>query len=113
MGKGVHLASGELRNSLKIQKPDNPRDAHGGQATDSWKTIGKACTKIRPLSGTERIEHAKMKSIVTHEITLRYQTGIDTTMRFLFGDRPLNIVSIINIEERNRVLVAMCKEVVK
>ena len=43
---------------------------------------------------------------------MRYRTGLTPTHQFKVGSRTLNILSIMNVGERNRELEIMCKEVV-
>ena len=54
----------------------------------------------------------QVQSEVTTQIWLRYLDGIMPTMRVKFGKRTLDIVSVLNTQERNVSLQLMCKEVI-
>ena len=47
---------------------------------------------------------------VTHRIVLRFLSVIIPKMRVKFGSRVFDILSIINVNERNRELQLMCRE---
>jgi len=47
---------------------------------------------------------------VTHEVTIRYMTNIDTNSRITVGTRKFNIKGIINVDERDRFLKLLCEE---
>jgi SPP1 family predicted phage head-tail adaptor len=47
---------------------------------------------------------------VTHEVTIRYMTNIDTNSRITFGTRQFAVNGIINVDERDRFLTLLCEE---
>ena len=47
---------------------------------------------------------------VSHEIALRYLPGVVPAMRFRDDARVFHIVSVINVDERNRWLKCLCEE---
>jgi SPP1 family predicted phage head-tail adaptor len=47
---------------------------------------------------------------ITHEVTLRYMTNIDTNSRITYGTKNFNIKGIINVDERDRYLKLLCEE---
>lgn len=110
MANPLSIKAGDLRNSLTLQNADEVRDSLGGFSGKTWSTISEFCAAIRPLTTLEKVQHAQMEAIVSHEITSRFQTGVLPDMRFLFNSREFYIVSVLNVEERNRVLKILVKE---
>jgi head-tail adaptor len=43
-------------------------------------------------------------------VTMRYLAGITAQMRVLYGSRTFQIISVLNVDQRNRVLVLYCEE---
>lgn len=67
---------------------------------------------IEPLSGQQYFAAKQTMSEVTHRVTMRYLSGVLSTMRLSFSGRYFSIVSVINLDERNRYLVLMVTEAV-
>ena len=104
------VSAGELRHRIAIQTIDTTRDAIGGQAT-SYTTVETVWGGIRPLSGREAFNAKAADADVTHEITIRRYEGLTAKHRLYHDSRAFNIDSVRNIEERDRLMICLCKEV--
>jgi SPP1 family predicted phage head-tail adaptor len=71
-----------------------------------------AWASIEPLNGREFFAAQQVNAEVTARIRLRYLPGVTRQMQVKFGSRTFAIESVINVEERNRELQLMVKEVV-
>ena len=103
---------GGLRQRLRIQSATETRTDAGG-TTRAWADDAVVWAAVRPLAGREYMEARRVDADVSHEVRIRYWSGLTPSHRFVFdGDtaRVLNIVSVFNVEERNRELIVMCKE---
>jgi len=47
---------------------------------------------------------------VSHKIRMRYIAGLLPTMKIAWGAREFEIISIINVQERNNEIVIMATE---
>lgn len=106
------IYAGRLRHKITIQAPNPSVDAGGGRA-DPWASPTKICdaqASIEPLRGYEQFRYMQLEDAVTHRIRMRYRSGILAKHRVVFGSRTFNIRSVINIQERNKVLELMCEE---
>lgn len=104
------IRSGRLRHRIEIQKRTDTRNEQGG-VIRAWTKVAKRKAAIIPLTGKEFLEAQQTENQVTHQVELRYYDGLDPKEhRFLWDSRALNIQSVLNIEERKRKTVAMCKE---
>ena len=65
---------------------------------------------VEPLRGREYFQAQQMQNETTFRIRMRWFPQVKSTMRVRFGSRILDIVAIIDPEERHRELQLMCKE---
>ncbi len=102
-------AIGRLRQRLALQAATRTPDGGGG-ASESWTTIAQLWAEIRPTGGTESFEADAVAGRVSHEITIRYRSGVAPAMRLVSGTRRFEILAVIDIEERRRWLKCLCVE---
>jgi SPP1 family predicted phage head-tail adaptor len=57
---------------------------------------------ISQLRGDERVLANQMFPSATHSINMRWREGLTVDDRLIFGERRLNILSIENVDERDR-----------
>ena len=103
------MQAGSLRHRIEIQQRTQVPDGIGGKTT-TWSKYCYARAGIWPLRASEALEAMRLEHLITHQIRIRYVSGIDTSMRIKFGARYFDIVSIINREERNRTLDILAVE---
>lgn len=111
------MKAGQLRELVKIQSPSSTQDEYGysGSAWSDVFTTGSGYThaSVQPVNGREYFSGREMQNPVTHRVRMRFQSGVIPKMRVLVGgSRILQIESVINVDERDRELVLMCKELV-
>lgn len=105
------LQAGFLRHSVTIERPPATLD-DAGEQTGAWTKVIDMRASIEPLSGRELQLAREMFADQTHRIKAYFTPGLDATMRVKFGTRYFNILSVLNIEERNRWLQIECQEIV-
>ena len=105
------MQAGKLRHRGTIQQATETLDAQGN-ATPTWSTFADRWMDIQPLTGRELWSARQVQSQVSHKIVLRHLSGVTTKMRVSVRSRTFNIESIINANERDRMLELMCTEVV-
>jgi SPP1 family predicted phage head-tail adaptor len=103
------IRTSELRHQVVIEQPTNADDG-GGSKVPSWSTLYTTRAKISDPKAHEKISAEKMEQKITHVVTMRYRSGIDTGMRIRFGSRYFYIKTITNPGERNRWLVMTAEE---
>ena len=102
---------GALRHQLTIKAINTTEDSYGEVTEDPTTTECTVWGSIEPLSGRELLLAQQIQATVTHRVRIRYHSGLDPSMQIVFGTRTFDILSIINLEERNRELEIMCREV--
>ncbi len=102
-------ALGALRHRVTIEAPALLTDAGGG-ASETWMPIAEVFAEIVPASGREVVTADRISAEASHRITLRFRADVGPTARIRFGTRAFDILSVRNLNERNRWLVCDCKE---
>jgi len=105
------MSAGRLRRRVTIQRSVRVDDGYGGSQV-VWEDVGKVWAAVEPLRGSERYAAQQVKNDLSHRVLMRYRPGITPQMRLVLNDRVLNIEAAINVEERNRWLELLCREVV-
>jgi len=100
---------GKLRNRVTIEQVAETQDSDGS-VIETWSNYAGAQAAIEPISGREYFAAQTTQADVTHRISLRYVSGVTPKMRVKYGSRVFDILSVININERNRELQLMCRE---
>ena len=77
---------------------------------ETWSTYATVQASIEPISGREYFAAQSTQADVTHRIRIRYFSGIVPKMRVSYNSRIFDILSVINVGERNRELQLMCRE---
>lgn len=102
--------AGKLSVRLSLETPQRTADGGGG-TTLAWTETTKIWGALRPLGRSERRGNGGKISEVSHDITIRYRSGVLPSMRFVHGARVFNILAVLDDESRQR-LVCHCQETV-
>jgi SPP1 family predicted phage head-tail adaptor len=108
----THAAAGKFRNRVDIQEAKiELNDAREPVAT--WRTIARRWASVVPSeSGTEWVR-GQLRSTTTYTVRLRYDdktAAITTKHRIRYDGRELQIVGVVNLEERKRIIRLTCAE---
>jgi SPP1 family predicted phage head-tail adaptor len=76
----------------------------------AYTTEATVWAQLRPLSGRESFIAQQVNADVTHEIIIRYYSGLTPKHRILFGTRQFDIISVLNKDERNEYQVITASE---
>ena len=103
------IRAGTLRHQIIIKKKQESLNEYN----EPIKTRVPYLTtraKVKPIKGTETYINHEIHSDLTHLITLRYHEGITPLQRVIYGDRVLEILSVIDVDERHRAIQILAKE---
>ena len=103
------MRAGELRKRFTVEQPAEAADCLC-QMVQTWSTFAVLWGELHPLVGTERIQAAQINANADTQITVRYFAGITNKMRIRYGARIFQIVSALNVDERNREIDLLCTE---
>jgi SPP1 family predicted phage head-tail adaptor len=107
--KCCEMNAGKLRNKIEIQRRDKTPDGAGGFKVD-WVKIADTWAWIKPMGGTEGLVAMQLQAQVSHDIIIRYRSNLTAADRIVFQGRAFNIVSVIDIEERQHWMQLRCME---
>jgi SPP1 family predicted phage head-tail adaptor len=100
---------GKLRHTGTIENLVKGQDDAGG-ALESWTEFKKVWCDIKPLNGNEKYVSHEKHSTATHQVIMRYVSGVDTKMRLLSRGRKFDILSALNINEEDKMLQLVVQE---
>ena len=103
------MRAGRLRHLVDLERAARV-DGDYGEPTALWTPYDQVHAAIEPLRGSEVLAAQQTQTKLTHKVTVRYNSSIETQDRIKFGSRYLYINAIINIRERNIYLELMCTE---
>lgn len=108
------LQAGKLRHRLSLQSFTETFGS-SGQQKRSYATLDTVWGQVQPLTGAEPFYAEAVKAQITHAITIRYRTDLQTSpdFRLLHRTRVFEIKSIIQVDEKLAEFRLMCTEVVK
>lgn len=80
------------------------------QTRQVLKEIMTVWASVEPARGREYQEAQRIRQELTYKITSRYHKGINQNMLIKFRKRYFEIISVINVRERNEMLEIICTE---
>lgn len=109
------INAGKYRHVVTFQRLKDVPNQYGEVSKSvgsNWEDAFKARVGIFPISGKELITTTMEKGEVTHRIYMRYQKGVESDMRIVFGDRVFEITSPpVNYQEMNWEIQLSVREI--
>ena len=103
------MKAGQLKHRIVIEQQTQTKNAID-EIILTWSTFCTVWAAIEPATGQTYYAANQLESKVDGRVRIRYRDDLDPTMRIKFGDRILNIVSIIKPQENKRELHLMYAE---
>jgi len=110
MPPNTTLQAGKLRHSVQLVSPDAEQDTAGGWTIDQTSVFATVWASVEALSGRELYAAQQQVSEVTHKITIRWLTGVLSSMFVIFDGHFYQIMAVLNPDGRHKLLVLLCKE---
>jgi SPP1 family predicted phage head-tail adaptor len=104
------LDIGRMRERVTVQQATERRNSLG-ETTLEWATYATRWASVQGVSSREAIELGQVDVSVTHRVRMRYVDGMTHNMRLLWRGRVLEIVSLLEYDNRSEH-VAVCEEAV-
>jgi len=108
------MRAGKLRKRVQVQALQNTVD-NFGSLVEAWATAFSRWADVRPISGKEPYTNEQHLAELNTVVELRYDSQSATITpkhRIKYGERILEIESVVNIGERNKELILLCYEYV-
>lgn len=100
---------GKLRHKGEIQSCTETPDSFG-EPTKGWVKLYDVWCDIKPLNGTEKYVSAEKHATSTHQVIIRYSSGISPKMRLVSRGRTFEIKSAFNVNEKDRMMQLIVEE---
>lgn len=118
--------SGDFRHTVTVKylNPNAGADDYGAPI-EAWVELGKMRVKIEPMAGREYWAAAQVQAERNVRMTGRWHPGwykqltpvvrgnVGVTSQITFGSRVFNVLSVVNVEERNALMEIICQEAVQ
>jgi len=104
------LDIGRMRERVTVQQATERRNSLG-ETTLEWATYATRWASVQGVSSREALELGQVDISVTHRVRMRYVDGMTHNMRLLWRGRLLEIVSLLEYDNRSEH-VAICEEAV-
>lgn len=97
---------GDLRHRITLQdRSITPPDDTEVDFDHTFETSAKVWAKVETLSGQTVFDGVSQDETITHRVTIRYRSDVDSQTWILLGDGTrLKILDTENFEERNEFL---------
>lgn len=92
---------GEMRERVTVQIATGTTNALGEQVL-SWSNSSAVWASVQGVSASEALAAGQQEVQITHRVQMRYLPGLTQNMRFAWRGRTLDIVSLL--EQQNRSL---------
>lgn len=103
------VTAGQLNRQGVLQQEAVSRGP-SGQPISSWSDVATVWFAMLNQSGREVVTAREVIPEMTHTIQIRYRSGVNGKLRFVFGSRIFDVLSVRNPEEANEMLLLDCKE---
>lgn len=107
------MASGDRNKLLTAQSPVRSYNSDG-EAIITWTDELRIWCKVAPITAREQMRSQQLKVDVSHIVTTHYSRNLRTDWRFMYVERGetryLNIIGIVDVEERHEELEIACGE---
>ena len=102
---------GELTHQIVLQIKSITQDAELNpiETWQDWRTVWAS---PMPKTGREFYKLATVNSEITEAFKIRYIAGVNPHQRIKFRNKYLEIIDVINTEEKNKEIILTCKGVV-
>lgn len=103
------VRAGRLRHRVTLQSRSLTNDSFN-QPIESWSDVGTYWAAVEPLTGREAERARQIKADASHRVVMRRVAAISPEQRLRFEGRTLDIVEVLDLDERGRTLHLTCSE---
>jgi SPP1 family predicted phage head-tail adaptor len=103
------LDAGTLRERVTVQQASESRNRLG-EAISDWATFDEVWASVNGVSAREYLLAGQQQVDISHRVKMRYLTGLTSKMRLSWRGRTLEIISILEHENRS-IHELICQEV--
>ena len=102
------IQAGTLRERVTVQRASGNRNRMG-ESISEWTAFEVVWASVQGVSAREFLLAGQQQVEVSHRVKMRYLTGLTPQMRLSWRGRTLEIISILEHENRS-VHELICQE---
>lgn len=101
---------GNLREQIVLQHFTTITNEYNEQI-QVWQDIATVYARVEPVKGGEGIGAGQLQAYDEHHVHIRHRSDVGPTWRVQHRGRTLEILSVLNLDERRRFLTLECRGV--
>lgn len=102
------ILPGRLRDRVWVQKPTRETNSLG-ETVLSWENTHRIWCNIEGVKSSEVLTNSRQEFDISHRVHMRYQKGLTNNHRLEYNGRKLEIISLLEHDNRTRH-EAICRE---
>jgi SPP1 family predicted phage head-tail adaptor len=102
------IRPGELRERVTVQVASGTTNALG-ETVLAWSASSAVWASVEGVSAREALAAGQQETTISHRVRLRYLPGLNQQMRFSWRGRTLDIISLLEHNNRSEH-EAVCQE---
>ena len=106
------MRAGSLRNKAELQAIGSTQNEFGEVVQGDYTKLKDVWCMITPIRGSEKFLSNADYAKTTHKIKIRYTSGVNASQRLVWKERIFDIISVMNISERDREIEILAEEVI-
>ena len=106
------MQAGKLRHRVTIQSPIVTKNTRGVDTITGWNDVATVFAEVRSVAGREQAANEQITPLATHQVIIRYRSGLTTKHRLKWGARYFGVASVLEPDNRMRLLTLQCNEIV-
>lgn len=103
------MRAGQLNRRVRLQGRQTTVSADGF-SIENWVDIATLWAGLEPVTAREVMQATQETEKITHQVTVRYRTGMSNQLRFRYGSRVFLIHTLLDTNESHRELICLCEE---
>lgn len=104
------MRAGNLNKKVEIQNLGTTTNDFGEVEDGQWTLFKTVYANILPVSGKEGFMSNTDFAKTSHKIRVRFFNGLNASMRVVYDNRIFDILSVINVAERNKEYLIVATE---
>jgi SPP1 family predicted phage head-tail adaptor len=107
--RSVAIRAGRLRSPVTIQSRTVTTDTEGNSVV-AWATARREMAAVETRSAAEVLTAGQLEQDIVHVLTFHHPSAVTHESRVLLGARVLDVRTVYNVDEQNRMVQALCVE---
>lgn len=104
------MQAGKLDQRITIEERTDTRNAQTGDVVKTWSEFASCWAEFEPISARELIRVRQFSSEITTRFKIRWQPGINNTMRVVHDGTTYALVEVIPDKRRSITMLGFAAQ---